>query len=228
MGLFDLFKPTVEKLEANKDVDSLLKKLEDPADNEKDRVAAAAALGRLGDKRAIQPLILCLENDDNAVHTTAAKALDNLGWKPRNDTEKVRFFIASGNWKEVVKLREVAIEPLLATLKKEKYSDRRYAAMALGEIGGKKVVDPLINLLKDHDQSIREVVAWRLGEIGDKRAVKPLIQLMQTHDYITVRHNAARSLKKMGDTSAIELMNEIENEAENAGRALVRQMGWGR
>ena len=233
MGLFDLFKPNVEKMEAQKDIDGLIKKLE-YSDTEKDQVAAAAALGRIGDKRAVEPLILCLENDDYSFHKTAAEALLKLGWKPRNDTEKVRFLIALGDWKKVVELREVAIEPLISTLKKKKYSDRLDAAKALGEIGyacrfagGEIAVDPLINLLQDQDQGIRDVAAYWLGKIGNKKAIKPLIHLMQSRDYISMRHTAARSLKNMGDTSAIELMNAIEKEAEDEGKALF-QKTWGR
>lgn len=46
------------------------------------RISAASALEKIGDPRAIKPLIQAMEGKNEFVQKAAAKALDVLGWKP--------------------------------------------------------------------------------------------------------------------------------------------------
>jgi len=284
MGLFDLFKPNVEKLESSKDIAGLLKALQDKKNPEirdaagvalgrisdqqivnpllqavKDgnvsvlqastilgkignkggieplihalrdnnvnvRCTVATALGQVGDKRAIDPLIHVLETDDNTtVRSDAAHSLARLGWQSTNDIQNAWYLIALEDWEKLLKLGEPAIEPLVQVIKLKGNNSRVTAVKILGQIGGAKAVDPLIDLLHDEDSLVREIAALWLGEIGDRKAVKPLIQVLESRDYLTVRHYAAQSLKKMGDTSATNMINAVELEAENEGRALVQR-----
>lgn len=49
--------------------------------NTKARLAAAVALGKLGDRRAVQPLVSALADSDAQIRTVAAAALGKLGYK---------------------------------------------------------------------------------------------------------------------------------------------------
>jgi phycocyanobilin lyase alpha subunit len=65
-------------------VDALIAALEDDSDRTEDggyplRRNAARALGKLGDQRAVEPLIQCLESDDVYVREAAAQSLEMLG-----------------------------------------------------------------------------------------------------------------------------------------------------
>ena len=51
------------------------------------RLAAAEALGRIGDARLAQPLTSGLTDDNPWVRQAAARALERMGWKPADETE---------------------------------------------------------------------------------------------------------------------------------------------
>ena len=52
------------------------------------RVLAAMSLGRIGDARAVPALVRAMRDDDALVHSSAAGALGDLGWKPKDDVER--------------------------------------------------------------------------------------------------------------------------------------------
>ena len=175
------FKPNIEKMRTRQDVEGLLKAL-----NHKDegvRADAAKALGDIEDVKAVEALIQALKDEVDSVRYEAAVALERLGWKPGDDTEKARYLIAKREWGDLAGLGGSAVESLIQVLKDEDRDVRTGAAEALRKIG-EPAVDPLIKALKDEnsDALVREVAAECLGEIGDARAVEPLIQALKHKD----------------------------------------------
>jgi len=53
------------------------------------RLAAAEALGRIADQRAMEPLTAALQDVDQWVRQSAEKALWRLGWEPTADRRSV-------------------------------------------------------------------------------------------------------------------------------------------
>jgi hypothetical protein len=83
MGFFDrLFKPDVKNLEQNNDVEGLIKALGYKEDYEV-RCNAADALGRIGDPRAVQPLIDACGGPVYPVPGNAERALEKYQDDPR-------------------------------------------------------------------------------------------------------------------------------------------------
>jgi HEAT repeat protein len=76
------------------------------------REAAAWALRRIGDKRAVEPLIQALRDEDHDVRRAAAEALGTIG-DPR------------------------AVEPLIRALRDENWEVRKAAVEALDKLGWK-------------------------------------------------------------------------------------------
>ena len=121
-------RPNVQELESQEDVDGLIEALNYQEDHNI-RLAAASALGKVGDSRAIDPLITALD-DQQGVNEMAALALGEIG-----DSR--------------------AVEPLTKSLGDENWELRSSAAKALGKIGDERAVDPLINLLEDRNENVR-------------------------------------------------------------------------
>jgi len=79
MGIFDLFKPNIVKMEKRKDVSGLIRALKN-----KDsyvRMRAVIALGKIGDKRAVEPLTQALNDINEFVREAAKEALDKIKQK---------------------------------------------------------------------------------------------------------------------------------------------------
>ena len=77
MGIFDgLFKPNVERLQEKKNVKGLIKALRHK--DRRVRSEAAEALGEIGDKRAVEPLIQALKDEYWDVRLRAEKALEKI------------------------------------------------------------------------------------------------------------------------------------------------------
>ena len=72
--MFNSFKPDIKKMEKEKDVEGLIEALRHE-DNYYVRIDAAKALGEIGDKRAVEPLIQALKDEKPEVRLAAVSAL---------------------------------------------------------------------------------------------------------------------------------------------------------
>jgi HEAT repeat protein len=130
-------------------VERLLQVIADESLLWKYRQDAVETLGRLGDSRAVEPII-ALIGDKSMYSTVIIDALKNLGDRR-------------------------AVEPLLAFLSQGNEYERGHAAEALGEMGESRALTPLAKALRQHKEYFtRRKVIWALGKLGDSRAIRPL------------------------------------------------------
>ncbi|MBN1509210.1 MAG: HEAT repeat domain-containing protein [Sedimentisphaerales bacterium] len=118
-------------------------------------------------------------------------------------------------------------EMLVDALKDKNYEVRMVAAMALGDIGGPRVVDPLINALMDCSWQVQRAAAIALGDTGDPRAVDPLINALKGPSepwYWKVQQAAAMALGDIGDPRAVDpLINALRDR--NVRKEAVMALG---
>ena len=138
------------------------------------RSLSAQVLGRIGDPRAIKPLINVLKSIDGH---SAAEALVNIG--------------------------SPAVKPLINAMKDKYWGVRDHAAEALGKIGDSRAVDPLIKALKDESEHVRRETAEALGRISDIRAIEPLTEALEVEDRDFVRRAIVEALGAMKNAKAI-------------------------
>ena len=172
------------------------------------RCRIAEVLGKIGDTRAIEPLLSALKEgnirktDDNSLRSFAAKALAKYG--------------------------ETVVEPLINMLDDEDRNVRAWAANALGTIGDARAVQPLINLFSGKDVYhgdwfVRFSTANALGEIGDDRAVEPLkVALLDSNS--DVRQEAAKALKIFSDKSSLKPLDLTLEEENKIGVKSVTEL----
>jgi hypothetical protein len=134
------------------------------------RRSAARALGRLGDTRAVEPLIERLVDGNWDVRRAAAAALGRLG-----DKSAVEPLIE--------RLKEQMVEGYIKALGSSGWFYRREAADALGKLGDKRAVAPLIKRLGDRDNNVRSAAARALGELGDGRALEVLERVLANTEW---------------------------------------------
>ena len=142
--------PNVRKLAEKHDVKGLIKALgyrQDPSI----RCHAVLALGRLGDLRAVEPLIGALRDDEWEVRDAAVEALGRLG-----------------------DLR--VVEALIEALHDGHPADRRKVMEALAT--SSVSTEPLLGALGDGDESVRVRAAWALAKRGDPRALPTLLSAL--------------------------------------------------
>ncbi len=94
---------------------------------------AAEALGEIGDKRAIEPLVAALPHKYEKVQEAILKALAKI----------------DPNWGKS-EAAWAAVPVLVAVLKDKESSVRQAAAQALGRIGDEHAIEPLVMVLNDH------------------------------------------------------------------------------
>lgn len=116
-------------------IDPLIASLQEP-DEIKRR--AIRALGKIGDVRAIEPLIAAF--GDARVQNDVAVALVWIGVP--------------------------SVEPLIAALADPNEGVREFAAAALGAIGDVRAMDPLLVALTDSRPAVKQAAAGALEQIG--------------------------------------------------------------
>ncbi len=114
-------------------------------------ILAAKALGALGDRLAVEPLVILFQNPSSppAVRLAAAEALLELKSAP-------------------------AVVTLLGALRRDSWEVRRNAAAVLGQIQATWAVEPLAAALDDPHPVVRRTAAAALNRIGTAEAVAAL------------------------------------------------------
>jgi HEAT repeat protein len=135
------------------------------------RRLAAEALQKIGDIRAVEPLIKALKDEDAIVRMHALKALSRIG-----DTR--------------------AVEPLAEMLKEKDKAIRLEAVVALREIPDARAVNPLIQMLRDEEVEIRRAALEALRKIGEP-SIRSLVKALKDKNGF-VRMSAADLLDGLG------------------------------
>lgn len=193
------------------------------------RANAAVSLGRVGDTRAVDPLITALNDEDSSVRLNAAVSLGEIG-----DPRAIGPLIETLNdetpevWRNVTealgKFGEPAVDPLIAVLSDRNQQSsyvRPQAALALGYTGNARAVDPLIKALQDEEWLVRSQAARALGYIGDLKAVEPLIEALDDEEW-TVLGSVATALGKIGDPKAVDPLITALKYEDSARTQLLR------
>jgi len=168
--------------------------------NEKTRFNAVVALGEIGDRRAVGPLIEMLKDENYLVRSVAAKALGEIG-------------------------DERAIPPLIEGLRADE-DLRMAAAKALGEIPDERAVGPLVQLLNDKSHLVRRAATKSLGLIGDKKATGALKRVFKADKDLEVRIWAAFSLTRIaGDISTFTFLTDAVSGGSTTHPEAARALG---
>jgi HEAT repeat protein len=151
--------------------------------------SAARELGRLGDARAVPPLVAMLENRE--VNKSATEALVHFGSQ--------------------------AVDGLLTGLKSESAVARRLAAGALGDIGDTRAVQALADVLAhDEDYGVRTAVAAALGQLKDPGAVWSLVATLKLRDETTPdRQQALSELQKAAELALHKVGDPLAKASAN-------------
>jgi len=141
---------------------------------------AAETLGKIGDSRAIEPLIQVFKYNlhSRVLRETIARALERLAWNPPKNELGAHYYVALGEWDKLAEIGALSINPIIDSLEHLDNFNESPATESLGSIKDSKAVNHLITFLYHKSHFVRANVARALGKIGDFRAIKPLITLL--------------------------------------------------
>ncbi len=164
--------------------------LQEVMENEKEempvRLAAAVALGQMGNEQGINFLIDQLKSSDEKVRAAAVEALRTIG-KPATR--------------------------LLIEAAQSKDSLQRWGAVAaLGETGDPKAVPILLKALRDEDENVRAVAAASLGKLRYARAARQLVQALADKSE-RVQAHAEWALENIGERAIPAIMDGAKRTA---------------
>jgi len=184
------------------------------------RMAAASALGKLGDESAVSSLTNALSSEGNSnVRVRICMALGDIGHASAVPALIQRLEDPSGRVREeaAVSLSTIGTDQALASLTEmmdaENASIRRIAANALGEAGTAEVVEPLADALTDPNAAVRSAAVYSILELlsnvdtqqshsirdrivaelqdADEATVQPIVEILEESTQKRQRRNAA-------------------------------------
>ncbi len=194
--------------------------------------AAVEVLGKIGDSRAIQPMIALLRNS---------------GWK----------YIGNEVTEAFTRIGDPAVEPLLAAMGDEESDVRLAALRALGEIGDPIALEPIARALHDPNDDVRQAAADALGKAGTsgrriaplrparadrarrppprrsagsaiRAPLTPLIAAIRDEDW-SVRSAASDALAKLGQPAVAPLqtaLRDIDKKVHQCAAESLDKLGW--
>lgn len=175
------------------------------------RCHVADALGRIGDKTAVDALIPLLEDEDFDIRWRAADALGKIGSKTAVDA--LLFALKDEN--SAVRLSAAyaleqigdiaAVDSLTQALNDENSFVRGRSAIALVKIYGKPAADPLVFASKNDNSSVSRQTVEIPEEISDKAIIDSLAFALK-HEDSGVRREAVHTLEQIGGKAAVDLL----------------------
>jgi HEAT repeat protein len=162
------------------------------------RRCAVEALGRLGDERVIEPLVLMLKDEHASVRALVPAVLQrvDLDWERSEGAKralpKLKAALGDGEYW----VRQAAAQAM------QRIAHVRPSEPALGGFASpddykrREATEAFLEILGDEDRDLRQAAVEALGRIGDQRVMEALVQCMQDPDH-WVCVAAARALEML-------------------------------
>ena len=144
-------------------------------------IAAAGALGAIGDRGAYEPLMASLDHPVEAVRRAAVGALNSIGHPEM----------------------ESAVRRLLAQPSSRL---RESAARIAGYFGYDGALEAMLQLARDGDEGVRRAVVEHLVNFDDPRAAAATLDALTQDRAATVRAAAARALAQSDDDDSLRAL----------------------
>ncbi len=205
------------------------------AGNDDERKVAAHFLGDLKDQRAVQALLVAVEDRNLDVRRQAIQSLGKMkdmraaGVLRRVVVGEDRFVRAAAARALGVLRDTSAVDMLISVVDREMHLEgrsreelMRSIARALGALNDRRGIDALIRLLGHPGEHVRSYAAHSLGHIGDPRAADALAQALNDGS-VFVRWSAAWALVTLKDARVVPVLVEMVGKGANvqmAARAL--------
>lgn len=163
------------------------------SDNPDVRRAAADVLGKIGDQRAVEPLIAAVRETGNQM---AVRALARMA-----DTR--------------------AVEPLIDILRSSRFELRNEVALALGEIGDERAIEPLGTILKEKDDTNYRAAEKALHNIHDPEVKRRRVNCIILRQVFTDALENSQNLETL--KLLVSAVGDADSQVRTtAMRALVR------
>lgn len=163
-------------------------------------VAAAQALGCLGNPRAVPALVALLRIEEEYLNGAASEALVAIG--------------------------HTAVASVVALLRDADPHVRERAARTLGQIGVEALA-PLSAHMRSPDPQMRAAIAEALGHINHPRSVEMLLGALNDRENRVI-DQAARALVRVGKTAVpglLKLLNDSNNDLHQRALAILQKLG---
>jgi HEAT repeat protein len=225
--------PAQEKASV-KCVEDIIRKLS--SQDSKVRSTACWDLGKSGDVRAIDPLILTLKDNDGTVRDWATLALVKIGkssiqplvqaiqdynnYNANDIMESINASrIQNGAASALGLIGDAsAVEPLAKLLESNNSSTRYWSAISLGQIKDARGTDPLIRALGDSNSSVSEGAGWAIQSIEGQASVDLFIENLKNENE-SIRRGAAMALGTADDKKAVEPLIQSLQDSDSLVRA---------
>lgn len=139
------------------------------------RACCARSLGKIKNRQSIDFLIKSITDSDCRVRNEVAVALENLGWIPKDEKEKIDFFIAKQEWEEIIKIGDNAIDPVSVFCADTNEEIRFQAISALSKFHSDRIIDPLTKALEDSSLKIKHAALSGLLKIRNVKTLHGLL-----------------------------------------------------
>lgn len=181
----------------------------------RERAFAAELLGRVGNAKAVGPLLETVQAtraEDADVREIALRALARIG-DPRavpplaETLRRAEVWLAPRIADILARHGEVVVDPMIEFLdERSQHPARAWAANILGEVGAVRAFPALVRALDDLDDEVRAKAATALGKLRDQRAVTYLLDHLLADPAPFVRARIAGALGRFNDPEVIDTL----------------------
>lgn len=135
------------------------------------RRQAAQSLGELGDTKALEPLSQLLTDKDASVRTSAAGALEKLGWA-NTARKQVSLAVATGDYSRLITQGSQIAPALWEMLPRQPIAVQAQLLEVIGSMGNEGSIEPLLAILQQ--KHLRGAAYRALKRIPSHRTHAPL------------------------------------------------------
>ena len=214
--------PGATRMMMKDDFDELVKSLtKDPIPYL--RKYAALRLGELGDKKAIEYLLAGIRDENIEVRMASAQALgkladESLVEKMIETLKDSNDYLREQTIQVLSSMGELAVPPLIRSLKSHNWMLPYCAVRALGLIKDKRAITALIELVEDDSNVYVQKAAIealeKMGKDGEEELSSGL-----DHESGYVREKISQIIAKSGSKQCIDRLKEaIDRESDNRTR----------